>query len=124
MKITSQKYLPLFFGVFGGGLAGVGISQGGTLFTLFALAFLWESKSSPLAGFLWGGVATLISHRWLLALHPLTWLGVPELLSLPVSLMVWLFCSLFGALLVGCWCFLGNTPFLIRLIILQFKENF
>ncbi len=111
MRIISKKYLLLLLGIFGGILAGFGLSQEGTLFVFFALAFLWAAKRFWIAGFLWGGVATLISHRWLLALHPLTWLGVPEGLSLPIAVLVWLFCSFFGASLVGCWCLLGNTSF-------------
>ncbi len=111
MSNSSKKYLAFFLGTSGGLLAGVGLSQGGFLFTLFALALLWASKNFPTAGCLWGGVATLLSHRWLLALHPLTWLGVSEWLSLPIAVLIWLSCGVFGALLVGCWCFLGNTSF-------------
>ncbi len=98
-------------GIAGGVFAGVGLSQAGSLFTLFALALLWASKRFPFVGFLWGGVATLVSHRWLLALHPLTWLGIPEFLSLPIAVLIWISCSVFGGLLVGCWCFLSNTSF-------------
>ena len=111
MNISRKKYWAFFFGTSGGLLAGVGLSQGGFLFTLLALAFLWASKGFPTAGCLWGGGATLFSHRWLLALHPLTWLGIPEWLSLPIAVLIWLSCGMFGALLVGCWCFLGNTSF-------------
>ena len=109
MNISRKKYWAFFFGTSGGLLAGVGLSQGGFFFTLLALAFLWACKGFPTAGCLWGGGATLLSHRWLLALHPLTWLGIPEWLSLPIAVLIWLSCGVFGALLVVCWCLLGNT---------------
>jgi len=66
-----------------------------------ALVPLWAL--SPGQGALWGAMAVLISHRWLLWLHPLDWVGVPLPLSLPVCLLLWLGCALLGALLVGSW---------------------
>lgn len=56
-----------------------------------------------LAGFLWGTAAVLVSHRWLLALHPLDWIGVPGPLSLPICLLIWGCCALLGGLLVALW---------------------
>ncbi|MCP9771226.1 apolipoprotein N-acyltransferase [Synechococcus sp. Tobar12-5m-g] len=53
---------------------------------------------------LWGGVAVLVSHRWLLWLHPLDWVGVPLPLSLPVCVALWLACGLAAGLLVALWC--------------------
>ena len=41
----------------------------------------------------WGGLAVLTSHRWLLALHPLTWMGVPAVLSLPIAIAIWGVCG-------------------------------
>ena len=52
---------------------------------------------------LWGLAAVLVSHRWLLWLHPLTWIGVPPLLSLPICLLVWWICGLAAGLLVMAW---------------------
>jgi apolipoprotein N-acyltransferase len=49
-------------------------------------------------------LAVLVSHRWLLALHPLDWLGVPGPLSLPLVVVLLLSCALCGAVLVGLWC--------------------
>ena len=66
-----------------------------------ALVPLWAL--SPGQGALWGAMAVLISHRWLLWLHPLDWVGVPLPLSLPVCLLLWLGCAALGALLVGSW---------------------
>ena len=87
----------------GGVLAGTGLSLSGLWWMLPALALLWSVAFNPLAAALWGGLAVAISHRWLLALHPLTWLGVPELLSLPLAAAVWLGCVLAAALLLSGW---------------------
>jgi apolipoprotein N-acyltransferase len=45
----------------------------------------------------------LVSHRWLLWLHPLDWIGVPGPLSLPLCLALWGACGLAGGLLVEGW---------------------
>ena len=79
-----------------------------------ALALLWALAGSPppglgrgrwplLAAGLWGLVAVLVSHRWLLWLHPLDWIGVPPPLSLPICLALWLGCGLLGGALVALW---------------------
>jgi apolipoprotein N-acyltransferase len=57
---------------------------------------LWE-------GLTWGMAAVLLSHRWLLWLHPLDWIGVPAPLSLPLCLLLWLLIGLAGGLLVALW---------------------
>ena len=66
-----------------------------------ALVPLWGA--SPRAGFVWGSAAVLVSHRWLLALHPLDWLGVPSPLSLPLVGAVLAGCALAGGGLVALW---------------------
>jgi apolipoprotein N-acyltransferase len=79
-----------------------------------SLALLWALAGSPpsclglrqgplLAGGLWGLAAVLVSHRWLLWLHPLDWIGVPGPLSLPICLALWLGCGLLGGSLVMLW---------------------
>ena len=60
----------------GGALAGLALSAptwcpSGPWLMLPALALLWALTCCPAAAALWGGLAVLISHRWLLALHPL-----------------------------------------------------
>ena len=87
----------------GGVLAGIGLSLSGIWWMVPALALLWSVALHPLAAALWGGLAVAISHRWLLALHPLTWLGVPELLSRPVATAIWLSCGLAAAVLLSAW---------------------
>jgi apolipoprotein N-acyltransferase len=77
-----------------------------------ALVVLWSLTESRVAGVapprfwrggLWGLAAVLVSHRWLLWLHPLDWIGVPGPLSLPICLALWLAIGLAAALLVGAW---------------------
>jgi apolipoprotein N-acyltransferase len=78
-----------------------------------SLAVLWGMAGSPpppfgsppaaLGGALWGLAAVLVSHRWLLWLHPLDWIGVPGPLSLPLCLLLWLLCGVLAGLLVMGW---------------------
>lgn len=73
-----------------------------------ALAPLWAAPQGPRPqpfqlGFLWGLGAVLVSHRWLLWLHPLDWVGVPGPLSLPLVSGLWIALGLLGGLLVGLW---------------------
>ena len=86
-----------------GGLAGLALPPLGWPWLLWiALVPLW--RLSWRGGALWGAAAVLVSHRWLLALHPLDWLGVPALLSAPLVVTLWLICGAAAALLVGLWC--------------------
>ncbi|MFZ0407165.1 MAG: apolipoprotein N-acyltransferase [Cyanobium sp.] len=96
-------------------LAGLALAPVGLPLLLWpALALLWALAGSPppglgrgrgplLAAGLWGLAAVLVSHRWLLWLHPLDWIGVPPPLSLPICLAIWLACGLLGAALVSLW---------------------
>jgi apolipoprotein N-acyltransferase len=76
-----------------------------------ALALLWNLAARPetgrtgppAGGLLWGMAAVLASHRWLLWLHPLDWIGVPPPLSLPLCLLLWALIGLLGGLLVAGW---------------------
>ncbi len=96
----------------GGLLAGVALPPLGWPWLLWpAVLVLWsltESRGAAVPsrfrrGALWGLAAVLVSHRWLLWLHPLDWIGVPGPLSLPICLALWLAIGLAGALLVGTW---------------------
>jgi len=96
-------------------LAGLALAPVGLPLLLWpALAMLWALAGSPPAGSgrqrapllaagLWGLAAVLVSHRWLLWLHPLDWIGVPLPLSLPICLAIWLACGLLGGALVALW---------------------
>ena len=108
LTMGNDRSLVLLQGLVGGLLAGVALTVSGPWWMVPALALLWAASSSCLASALWGGVAVLLSHRWLLALHPLTWIGVPAGLSLPVAAGIWLACALLAALLLACWSGLVN----------------
>jgi len=66
-----------------------------------ALVPVWALGPGPAA--LWGGAAVLVSHRWLLWLHPLDWVGVPLPLSLPLCVVLWGSLGVVAAALVGGW---------------------
>ncbi|MCP9849055.1 apolipoprotein N-acyltransferase [Cyanobium sp. Morenito 9A2] len=93
----------------GGLLAGVALPPLGWPPLLWlALVPLWRESVGPrprpfLVGCFWGFAAVLVSHRWLLALHPLDWVGVPLPLSLPLVTALWIGLGLLGGLLVGVW---------------------
>ena len=103
---------PLALGA--GALAGVALPPLGLPPLLWlALALLWRLADPTLRprrllllGGCWGLAAVLVSHRWLLWLHPLDWVGVPAPLSLPLCLLLWFSCALLGGLLVGAWTLL------------------
>jgi apolipoprotein N-acyltransferase len=90
-----------------GAVAGVSLPPLGWPWLLWpCLAVLWSLAASGRAaksGLLWGFMAVLASHRWLPALHPLDWIGVPGPLSLPICLALWGACALLGGLLVAVW---------------------
>jgi apolipoprotein N-acyltransferase len=89
-----------------GSLAGLALPPLGQPLLLWpALAVLWQLVNSGQRGstLLWGLAALLTSHRWLLWLHPLDWIGVPAPLSLPLCLLIWLACGLLGGVLVLIW---------------------
>ena len=112
--MRSEKYFfrsPWFIGGgLGGGLAGLSLLNGEAILMWLALAFLWSISGIFFGGFLWGFIAVLVSHSWLLALHPLSWIGVSGLLSLPIAVSLWLFCGGCGGLLVGIWSLIANAP--------------
>jgi apolipoprotein N-acyltransferase len=76
-----------------------------------ALALLWRLQERPGArrrSALWGALAVIVSHRWLLALHPLDWIGVPLPLSLPICWLLLLGCGALAALLLLGWSALAR----------------
>jgi apolipoprotein N-acyltransferase len=86
----------------GGLLAGLALPPWGCPPLLWlALLPLWALGPRPAA--LWGALAVLLSHRWLLWLHPLDWVGVPPGLSLPLCVVLWLVLGAVGAALVSAW---------------------
>jgi apolipoprotein N-acyltransferase len=104
--------LVLAVGAGAGAAAGLALPPQGWLPLLWpALAVLWGLVGSPpsvgwaaaAGAFAWGLAAVLVSHRWLLWLHPLDWIGVPGPLSLPVCLLLWLLVGSCGGALVLLW---------------------
>ena len=110
-----KKYFSTLGGLIGGLFAGVALCQGGVVFMWLAIALLWGTSRNIFAGFLWGFVAVLVSHSWLLSLHPLSWIGIPGALSLPISIAIWLLCGVLAGTLVSLWSCLGNSFLLIQL---------
>lgn len=106
--------LPTLAGV-AGALAGFSVAPWGAPPLLWlTLVPLWEAVSRrsiaqglvPAAG--WGAAALLTSHVWLLWLHPLDWVGVPNALSRPLTMLLWLLVGGCGALAVGLWWWLAR----------------
>lgn len=58
------------------------------------------------AGFLWGVGFYSTSLNWILDLHPLMWMGVPEANSVAIALGVWLFLCILGGVFSGTWALL------------------
>ncbi len=108
MEKRDDRSRAILQGSAGGVLAGLSFLQSGFLLMPIALAMLWPASRYPVAGFLFGVFSVLVSHSWLLALHPLTWVGVPSFLSLPVALAIWLSCGLFSGCLVAIWSYLST----------------
>ena len=104
-----RRYRPLLRAAIGGVLAGLAPGTCGALMMVPALALLWSVAQRPWLGAFWGGLAVLVSHRWLLALHPLTWMGVPPLLSLPIAVLLWFICGLAAAVLLLVWTALARA---------------
>ncbi|MFM8604004.1 MAG: nitrilase-related carbon-nitrogen hydrolase [Cyanobium sp.] len=106
---------PAALGLLAGLAAGLSLPPLGWPLLLWpALAVLWGLAGSPAlplraaaaGGAGWGLAAVLLSHRWLLWLHPLDWIGVPLPLSLPLCLLLWLLVGALGAALVLLWLLL------------------
>ena len=104
----NDRSLAWMQGFLGGGLAGLALSApewcpSGPWLMVPALALLWSAARRPWPAAGWGAIAVLVSHRWLLGLHPLMWIGVPAPLSLPVAMAVWIACAVAAAVLVATW---------------------
>ena len=88
----------------GGLIGGVSISSHFWIpFMPISLSILWGGSDKKYSNFLWGFSFVLISHYWLLYLHPLTWLGFSWISSLLIANIILLFCSLIGGSLVVLW---------------------
>ncbi|MDZ8260474.1 apolipoprotein N-acyltransferase [Nostoc sp. ChiQUE01b] len=81
------------------------------------------ASSSPLAppAFLWGIGYHGVALSWITGIHPMTWLGVPWLPSLAITLFCWGFISVLGGVFVSIWAAVmdrlnGQKPWLRVLI--------
>ena len=115
---------PLLRAAIGGLLAGFAPGAAGPWLMLPGLALLWSVADRQRLAAVWGLVAVLMSHRWLLALHPLTWMGVPAPLSLPVAMGIWLSCGVCAALLLCLWSLVAQRLLRLRPIRLDRRDAF
>ncbi|WP_320664974.1 apolipoprotein N-acyltransferase [Prochlorococcus sp. MIT 1223] len=123
INISKERFFSSAQASIGGILAGLILGSPYGFFMPFAITSLWAATKYSSSGFLWGGFAVLISHKWLLALHPLSWIGIPSFLSLLIAILIWLFCGLCGAALVCSWSFLRIKIYREPNLYLPFKKQ-
>ncbi len=93
------------------------------IFMPISLSILWSGIERKYSNFLWGFSLILISHYWLLYLHPLTWLGFSWISSILISTFILIFCSLLGGFFVILWGLVGSKIISINDIFNQ-QESF
>ena len=109
---TLNKYL---IPSLGGSIGGLSVSHELWIVLMpISLSILWSGFNQKISNYLWGFFFVLISHHWLIYLHPLTWLGYTWLASLIISFSILIICSIFGGLLISLWGFLGESLFIKR----------
>jgi apolipoprotein N-acyltransferase len=107
-----QKQFGVITAIGGGAALGLAPQTGLWWLAWFALAPLWVSLSTtekPKAfrlGMLFGMVYHGIMLRWLLGMHPLTWMGIPWWPSLGIAIGLWLLVSATQAWVIGAWAWL------------------
>ncbi|NDJ20356.1 apolipoprotein N-acyltransferase [Nostoc sp. B(2019)] len=135
-RLTSS--LPYLIALTSGILMGLTVAPVGAWFLAWiALAPLWvlvvsfskhknqsppASSSSPAPpAFLWGIAYHGIALSWITGIHPMTWLGVPWLPSLAITLFCWGFISVLGGVFVTIWAAvmvrLGDRKSWLRVLI-------
>lgn len=124
--------LPYLIALASGILMGITVAPVGAWFLAWiALVPLWvlvvtsakrknQSPSAPPA-FLWGIGFHGVALFWITGIHPMTWLGVPWLPSLAITLFCWGFISVLGGVFVAIWAAVmvrlgGQKPWLRILI--------
>jgi len=102
--------LPLGFSLVAGLLMGVAPAPGSAWpLAWVALTPLWfwtqryPSRQAGLLGLIWGIGYHGLALSWISGLHPLTWMGVPWLASVGITLFAWGFIALWGAVLSSVW---------------------
>ena len=110
--LKRKNFIRYFFPVLGGIIGGESVSSYLWVLTMpISLAILWQGFSDKTSNFLWGFFFILVSHHWLINLHPLTWLGYKWFVSLLIALTLWSVCSIAGGLLIVLWGLIGNRIF-------------
>lgn len=107
-----------FFKIIIIGLSGIIMGLSLAPFSLWYLAWialipLWiiirkSDHFSFLPALIWGLSFYGFAIFWITGIHPMTWLGVPWLNSLLITILVWLLLSFWGAFLVTIWAVLLN----------------
>ena len=106
---NNNKFLKYITPVVGGVMGGISISSYlWIVFMPISLSILWSGFDRKYSNFLWGFSLILISHYWLLYLHPLTWLGFSWISSILISIIILIFCSLLGGFFVILWGLVGS----------------
>ncbi|MCC5666358.1 apolipoprotein N-acyltransferase [Nostoc sp. CHAB 5784] len=126
-KLTAL--LPCLIALASGILMGLTVAPVGAWFLAWiALVPLWvlvvpsaKGKNQFPLAFLWGIGYHGVALSWITGIHPMTWLGVPWLPSLAITLFCWGFISLLGGVFVAIWAAVmvrlnGQKPWLRILI--------
>ncbi|MEH2045530.1 apolipoprotein N-acyltransferase [Nostoc sp.] len=121
--------LPYFIAFASGILMGLTVAPVGAWFLAWiALVPLWvvvvtsaKGKNQFPPAFFWGIGYHGVALSWITGIHPMTWLGVPWLPSLAITLFCWGFISLLGGVFVAIWAAVmvrlaGQKPWLRILI--------
>lgn len=70
---------------------------------LWVLGQQSQGRSALLFAFLWGVGYHGLALAWITGLHPLTWMGIPWLASVGITLSCWVAITLWGATFVVIW---------------------
>ncbi|MEH2449464.1 MAG: apolipoprotein N-acyltransferase [Nostoc sp.] len=103
--------LPYLIALTSGILMGLTVAPvGAWLLAWIAIVPLWvlvvtsaKSKNRFPPAFLWGIGYHGVALFWITGIHPMTWLGVPWLPSLAITLFCWGFISVLGGVFVTIW---------------------
>ncbi len=107
--LKKNTFINYLLPVTGGLMGGVSISSFlWLIFMPISLSILWSGIGKKYSNFLWGFSFVLVSHHWLLYLHPLTWLGFTWISSILITNIIWFSCSLLGGLFVLLWGLIGK----------------
>ncbi|WP_104907045.1 apolipoprotein N-acyltransferase [Nostoc sp. 'Lobaria pulmonaria (5183) cyanobiont'] len=121
--------LPYLIALASGILMGLTVAPVGAWFLAWiALIPLWvlvvtsaKGKNQFPPAFLWGIGYHGVALWWITGIHPMTWLGVPWLPSLAITLFCWGFISVLGGVFLTIWAavivrLVGQKPWLRILI--------